>query len=118
MFFFENLYITKLTRYHEETHTSERDTTSLPPCFAALGDYNRLILLDKITKSPGATLSDLEQALPHMSRFGVMKHLKVLENAGLVQTRKEGRFKHHYIVTAPIEKDALPWLKGLLVTSH
>jgi len=58
--------------------------------FKALADPTRRSLLDELFKQDGQTLSALEQRLP-MTRFGVMKHLKVLEEAGLVVARKRGR---------------------------
>ena len=69
--------------------------------FKALGDASRRFLLDLLFKQDGQTLSELEGQLA-MSRFGVMKHLKVLENAGLVVTRRQGREKFHYLNVVPI----------------
>ncbi|HXC59285.1 MAG TPA: metalloregulator ArsR/SmtB family transcription factor [Steroidobacteraceae bacterium] len=69
--------------------------------FKALGDSTRRFLLDLLFKQDGQTLSELEARLT-MSRFGVMKHLKVLENAGLVLTRRQGREKFHYLNAVPI----------------
>ena len=58
--------------------------------FRALADPTRRSLLDELFKQDGQTLSALERPLP-MTRFGVMKHLRVLEEAGLVVTRRRGR---------------------------
>jgi DNA-binding transcriptional ArsR family regulator len=69
--------------------------------FKALGDSSRRFLLDLLFKQDGQTLGDLEARLA-MSRFGVMKHLKVLEHAGLVITRRQGREKLHYLNAVPI----------------
>jgi uncharacterized protein YndB with AHSA1/START domain len=69
--------------------------------FRALGDPTRRSLLDELFKQDGQTLSALEQRLP-MTRFGVMKHLKVLEQAGLVVTRRHGREKLHFLNPVPI----------------
>ena len=69
--------------------------------FKALGDSSRRFLLDQLYKRDGQTLGELEQEL-EMTRFGVMKHLKVLEEAGLVITRKEGREKLHFLNAVPI----------------
>jgi len=69
--------------------------------FKALGDSSRRFLLDLLFKQDGQTLGELEARLS-MSRFGVMKHLKVLENAGLVITRRQGREKFHYLNAVPI----------------
>ena len=69
--------------------------------FKALGDSSRRFLLDQLYQRDGQTLGELEQEL-EMTRFGVMKHLKVLEEAGLVITRKEGREKLHFLNAVPI----------------
>src|SRR5262245_45766882 len=69
--------------------------------FKALADPTRRSLLDELFKEDGQTLSSLEQRLP-MTRFGVMKHLKVLEEAGLVTTQKRGREKLHFLNVVPI----------------
>jgi DNA-binding transcriptional ArsR family regulator len=88
--------------------------------FKALADPTRRSLLDELFKQDGQTLGALEQRLP-MTRFGVMKHLKVLEEAGLVVTRKRGREKLHFLNPVPIRlihdrwvsKYAEPWAAGL-----
>src|SRR6201999_1778656 len=88
--------------------------------FRALADPTRRALLDELFREDGQTLSALEQRLP-MTRFGVMKHLKVLEAAGLVVTRKRGREKLHFLNPVPIRlvhdrwvsKYAEPWAAGL-----
>ena len=69
--------------------------------FKALADPTRRHLLDRLFERDGRTLTDLESEL-EMTRFGVMKHLRVLEDAGLVVTRKVGREKLHYINPVPI----------------
>jgi DNA-binding transcriptional ArsR family regulator len=69
--------------------------------FKALADSSRRFLLDLLFKQDGQTLGELEGRLA-MTRFGVMKHLKVLENAGLVITRRQGREKLHYLNAVPI----------------
>ena len=70
--------------------------------FKALADPTRRLLLDVLFERDGRTLSDLETAAPEMTRFGVMKHLKVLEAAGLVLTQKSGREKLHFLNPVPI----------------
>lgn len=88
--------------------------------FRALGDPSRRLLLDKLFERDGQTLHELVAHL-EMSRFGVMKHLKVLEEANLVVTRKVGREKHHYLNPVPIRelqerwvsKFAEPWVSAL-----
>ena len=69
--------------------------------FKALADPTRRSLLDALFERDGQTLSALEERLP-MTRFGVMKHLRLLEEAGLVVTRKEGREKRHFLNPVPI----------------
>ncbi|HTR76069.1 MAG TPA: metalloregulator ArsR/SmtB family transcription factor [Solirubrobacterales bacterium] len=88
--------------------------------FKALADPTRRRLLDELFERDGQTLSALEQRLP-MSRFGVAKHLKVLEGAGLVTTRRRGREKLHFLNAVPIRevhdrwvsKYAEPWAAAL-----
>ena len=69
--------------------------------FKALADPTRRFLLDLLFARDGRTLTDLESAV-EMTRYGVMKHLKVLEDAGLVVTRKAGREKFHFLNPVPI----------------
>ncbi|MGE0878935.1 MAG: ArsR/SmtB family transcription factor [Acidimicrobiia bacterium] len=69
--------------------------------FKALADPTRRRLLDLLFVEDGRTLGDLEREID-MTRFGVMKHLKVLEEANLVVTRRSGREKHHYLNPVPI----------------
>ena len=88
--------------------------------FKALADPTRRELLDRLYKRNGQTLTALERKLP-MSRFGVMKHLKVLEEANLVVTRRRGREKLHFLNPVPIRlvyerwvsKYAEPWAASL-----
>jgi uncharacterized protein YndB with AHSA1/START domain len=88
--------------------------------FKALADPTRRSLLDELFKQDGQTLGALEGRLP-MTRFGVMKHLRVLEQAGLVVTRKRGREKLHFLNPVPIRlvhdrwvsKYAEPWAATL-----
>src|SRR2546429_491765 len=68
--------------------------------FRALADPTRRSLLDELFRHDGQTLTELEARLP-MTRFGVMKHLRVLEEAHLVTTRKRGREKLHSLNPAP-----------------
>ena len=69
--------------------------------FKALADPTRRDLLDRLFERDGRTLLELESGL-EMTRFGVMKHLKVLEEAGLVIARKQGREKLHFLNPVPI----------------
>ena len=89
--------------------------------FKALADPTRRDLLDALFAEDGQTLTALEERVP-MTRFGVMKHLKVLEEAGLVVTRKRGREKLHFLNPVPIRliherwvsKYAEPWAAALV----
>ena len=69
--------------------------------FNALADTTRRLLLDRLFVRDGRTLSELEADVD-MTRFGVMKHLRVLEDAGLVVTRRSGREKLHFLNPVPI----------------
>ena len=69
--------------------------------FRALADPTRRKLLDKLFKRDGQTLGELEKRLA-MTRFGVMKHLRVLEDARLVVTKRRGREKLHFLNPVPI----------------
>ena len=69
--------------------------------FRALADPTRRHLLDQLYERDGRTLTELESEL-EMTRFGVMKHLRVLEEAGLVSTRRAGREKLHFLNPVPI----------------
>src|SRR6266536_1321839 len=69
--------------------------------FKALADPTRRFLLDRLFERDGRTLTELESEL-EMSRFGVMKHLRVLEDAGLVVTRRAGREKLHFLNPVPV----------------
>jgi uncharacterized protein YndB with AHSA1/START domain len=88
--------------------------------FRALADPTRRALLDELFARDGQTLTELERRLP-MTRFGVMKHLRVLEDAGLVTTRRRGREKLHHLNPIPIRlvhdrwvsKYAEPWAATL-----
>jgi uncharacterized protein YndB with AHSA1/START domain len=89
--------------------------------FRALADPTRRSLLDELFGRDGQSLSELEDRFA-MTRFGVMKHLKQLEEAGLVVTRKQGREKLHYLNPVPIRlvhdrwvsKYAEPWASALV----
>src|SRR5881227_2574696 len=93
--------------------------------FRALADPTRRSLLDELFREDGQTLHALEGRLP-MTRFGVMKHLKQLEEAGLVVTRRRGREKLHFLNPVPIRlihdrwvsKYAEPWAAGLSELKH
>ena len=95
-------------------------TPAMDDVFKALADPTRRSLLDELHEQDGQTLTALEERLP-MTRFGVMKHLKVLEEACLVVTKKRGREKLHFLNVVPIRlvhdrwvsKYAEPWAAAL-----
>ena len=88
--------------------------------FKALADPTRRRVLDELFQRDGQTLTELERRMP-MTRFGVMKHLRVLEAAGLVITKRRGREKLHVLNAVPIRlihdrwvsKFAEPWAAAL-----
>ena len=77
--------------------------------FKALADPTRRLLLDRLFERDGRTLSELESEL-EMTRFGVMKHLRVLEDARLVVTRRKGREKLHFLNPVPIRQIHNRWI--------
>src|SRR6202161_1275098 len=95
------------------------------PVFKALADPTRRELLDELFRHDGQTLTALEERV-EMSRFGVMKHLKLLEEAGLVVTKRRGREKLHFLNPVPIRlvhdrrvsKYAEPWAATLSDLKH
>jgi DNA-binding transcriptional ArsR family regulator/uncharacterized protein YndB with AHSA1/START domain len=100
---------------HEQAEVPSEDSV-----FKALADDGRRRLLDSLYQRDGQTLTELCAVLP-MTRFGVMKHLQILEDAGLVATRKVGREKLHFLNPVPIQlaydrwvsKYAQPWTQSL-----
>jgi uncharacterized protein YndB with AHSA1/START domain len=93
--------------------------------FRVLADPTRRSLLDELFREDGQTLSALERRLP-MTRIGVMKHLKLLEEAGLVATTRRGREKLHFLNPIPIRlvhdrwvsKYTEPWAAALIGLKH
>lgn len=81
--------------------------------FKALNDPARRDILDSLRKNDGQSLTDLEPQF-EMTRFGVMKHLGVLEDAGLVVSKKSGRFKYHYLNALPLQEVIDRWIEPLL----
>ena len=77
--------------------------------FKALADPSRRLLLDLLFERDGRTLTELDGELA-MTRFGVMKHLRVLEEAGLVVSRKQGREKLHFLNPVPIRQIHDRWI--------
>jgi DNA-binding transcriptional ArsR family regulator len=78
--------------------------------FRALADPTRRALLDSLFNRDGQTLNELCEKCPEMTRFGVMKHLSVLEEARLLVTARQGRTKRHYLNPVPIEQVANRWI--------
>ena len=77
--------------------------------FKALGDPSRRLLLDRLFERDGRTLTELTEGLD-MTRFGVMKHVRILEDAGLVASRKDGRRKLHFLNPVPIQQIHDRWI--------
>jgi len=84
------------------------DVTDDDRVFKALADPTRRFLLDRLFERDGRTLTELESEL-EMTRFGVMKHLGVLESANLVATVRTGRTKQHFLNPVPIAQLADRW---------
>ena len=95
--------------------TCDREVTYSPTVndedrvFKALADPTRRFLLDRLFERDGRTLRELESEL-EMTRFGVMKHLRILEDAGLVVTRRRGREKLHFLNPVPIRAVHDRWI--------
>ena len=88
---------------------TESPTMDGDPVFKALAYRSRRHLLDLLFERDGRTLSELESGLA-MTRFGVMKHLRLLEEAGLITTRRVGREKLHYLNPVPIRRIYDRWI--------
>ncbi len=78
--------------------------------FRALADPTRRLLLDALFTRDGQTVSELSERVPGMSRFGVSKHLGLLEEAHLVTSRRAGRTKEHFLNPVPIGLVADRWI--------
>jgi DNA-binding transcriptional ArsR family regulator len=78
--------------------------------FKALADGQRRALLDALRERNGQTLTQLCELLPELTRQGVTKHLRILEDADLVITVKRGRNKYHYLNPVPINEIAERWI--------
>ena len=84
--------------------------------FKALADPTRRRILDELTERNGQTLFEIcsRLATKHQlgsSRQAISQHLELLEAAGLIQAKRDGRFKFHYLNTQPLEHIADRWLK-------
>jgi DNA-binding transcriptional ArsR family regulator len=85
--------------------------------FRALADRTRRTILDELTERNGQTLFELCARLTNKHQLGssrqaISQHLEVLEDAGLIETRREGRYKFHYLNTAPLEHIIQRWIKS------
>jgi DNA-binding transcriptional ArsR family regulator len=78
--------------------------------FKALADSTRRLLLDRLFATNGLTLTELAEGI-ELTRFTVMKHLGVLEAAGLITTRKSGRYTLHYLNAVPIRQIHDRWIR-------
>lgn len=93
--------------------------TSDDVVFKALADPTRRMLLDALFERDGQSQSELEEVVrehAEMTRFGVAKHLRQLEEANLVITRKEGRTKHHFLNPVPIRAIHDRWIDKYTAT--
>jgi DNA-binding transcriptional ArsR family regulator/uncharacterized protein YndB with AHSA1/START domain len=81
--------------------------------FKALGDPTRRLILDLLRQRDGRTVSEIEEKID-MTRFGVMKHLGVLEEAGLITARREGRFKYLHLNVVPLQEVMDRWIDPML----
>lgn len=90
--------------------------------FRALNDAHRRKILDLLHERDGQTSSEIEGHFQDITRFGVMKHLNMLEEASLITTRKQGRFKYHYLNPTPLQeisdrwisRFAAPWVQSMV----
>jgi DNA-binding transcriptional ArsR family regulator len=85
--------------------------------FKALADPHRRRLLDALFTADGQSLGELCEVLPELTRFGVMKHLAVLGDAGLVVTHRSGRSKYHYLNPVPIREIHDRWISKYATTT-
>lgn len=81
----------------------ERDDAALDGVMSALSDPTRRAVYARLRRSPGLTTGQLSEMTRGMTRWGVMKHLAVLRDAGLVQTLHDGRNRRHYADTGPLQ---------------
>jgi len=89
-----------------------RAAESVDYVLAALADPTRRALFEATLKTPGLTTSQLSDRVPAMTRWGVIKHLAVLRDAGLIQTMATGRLRRHYAETAALNP-LRQWLDGV-----
>lgn len=95
---------------HQDVTVGAVPSDDLGPVFRALAEPGRRALLDALADRDGQTVTELCTVLPAITRFGVMKHLAVLEAAGLVVTERVGRSKHHHLNPVPIREIHDRWI--------
>ena len=102
------------TNYRRTWHVTvwSHNVRSVDEVFKSLADPGRRALLDALREREGLTLGEMCAVLPEMTRFGVMKHLRVLEAAHLVLTERAGRTKLHYLNPVPIREIHDRWISG------
>jgi DNA-binding transcriptional ArsR family regulator len=100
----------RLVTYYAGMEVTSDAAAADDAVFKALADHGRRLLLDALFARDGQTLGELCRQLPEMTRFGVMKHLGVLEQAHLVVTHRSGRVKHHYLNPVPIREIHDRWI--------
>ncbi len=102
-------YVPKMENWHLTCNhlVTYNVTMDVEHVFKALADHHRSHLIDILSQQDGQSLNELCAHLP-MSRIGVMKHLRILEEAGLITTRKVGRERLHYLNPAPI-RGVIDW---------
>lgn len=91
------------------SETSARPVDGLDPVWKALSDATRRAILDFLRDRPRTT-TEIVEAFPHLSRFGVMKHLEVLRQAQLVSTREAGRQRVNSLNVVPIRQIYERWV--------
>ena len=84
-------------------------TDDLDPVWKALSDPTRRAILDLLRKGPRGT-TEIVDAFPHLTRFGVMKHIDELREAGLIETREEGRQRINSLNVVPIRQIYERWV--------
>jgi DNA-binding transcriptional ArsR family regulator/uncharacterized protein YndB with AHSA1/START domain len=104
-----DLWVTKVGAMGSVTERSRVSEPTEEVVFRALADPTRRAILDRLFERDGQSLGEIERAFD-MSRFGVMKHLRVLEEAGLVTTHRVGRSKLHYLNPVPIQELQHRWI--------
>jgi len=104
-----DLTVTRVPHVGSVTQRSPVPEPAEEAVFRALADPTRRAILDRLFERDGQSLGEIERSF-EMSRFGVMKHLRVLEEAGLVTTHRVGRSKLHYLNAVPIQELQVRWI--------